>query len=200
MTQPDYTSRTPTIDAARDIAAGHLAEALPRRWAHVQAVGAKAERLGAVLFGTQDARLLAAAGWLHDIGYAPALAKTGFHPLDGARWLREAGYGGQLVALVAHHSCAHKEAAVRGLAHELTAFPREESAIADALWYADMTTGPDGQDFDVAGRLAEIRSRYGVDHPVGRFIERAEADIMAAGERTVARLKVAVAWPLPENW
>jgi hypothetical protein len=27
---------------------------------------------------------LVAAAWLHDIGYAPELAKTGFHPLDGS--------------------------------------------------------------------------------------------------------------------
>jgi hypothetical protein len=32
-----------------------------------------------------------AAAWLHDIGYAPAIAEsgTGFHPLDGARYLRD---------------------------------------------------------------------------------------------------------------
>jgi hypothetical protein len=33
---------------------------------------------------------LEAAGWLHDIGYAPGLAATGLYPLDGARYLRDA--------------------------------------------------------------------------------------------------------------
>ena len=36
-----------------------------------------------------DADLLEAAAWLHDIGYAPSLVATGFHPLDGARYLRD---------------------------------------------------------------------------------------------------------------
>ena len=32
---------------------------------------------------------MTAAAWLHDIGYAPAVDDTGFHPLDGARYLRD---------------------------------------------------------------------------------------------------------------
>jgi HD superfamily phosphodiesterase len=56
--------------------AGHLArtllqEALPRRWAHVQGVAARARGLAPVLGA--DADLLEAAAWLHDIGYAPGL-------------------------------------------------------------------------------------------------------------------------------
>jgi hypothetical protein len=30
-----------------------------------------------------DRPVLIAAAWLHDIGYAPGLPETGFHPLDG---------------------------------------------------------------------------------------------------------------------
>jgi HD superfamily phosphodiesterase len=33
--------------------------------------------------------LLEAAAWLHDIGYSPEIAVSGFHPLDGARYLRD---------------------------------------------------------------------------------------------------------------
>jgi hypothetical protein len=29
---------------------------------------------------------------LHDIGYAPDLVKSGLHPLDGARYLREVAH------------------------------------------------------------------------------------------------------------
>jgi hypothetical protein len=36
---------------------------------------------------------------LHDIGYAPDLVITGFHPLDGARFLRGIGGSDQLVNL-----------------------------------------------------------------------------------------------------
>ena len=34
--------------------------------------------------------MLEAAAWLPDIGYAPGLAVTGLHALDGARYLRDA--------------------------------------------------------------------------------------------------------------
>ena len=56
--------------------------------AHVQGVAARARGLAPVLGA--DADLLEAAAWLHDIGYAPGLAATGLHQLDGARYLRDA--------------------------------------------------------------------------------------------------------------
>ncbi|WP_229405311.1 hypothetical protein [Micromonospora sp. NBRC 110038] len=70
----------------------------------------------------------------------------------------------------------------------MTAFADEESAVKDALWYCDMTTGPDGRDLSVSERLAEVRSRYGPDHLVTRFWVRAEPAILAAVERTEERL------------
>jgi len=68
---------------ARDIARSLLEESLPRRWAHVQGAASAASTLAPVLARNTD--LLIAAAVLHDIGYAPGLAGTGFHPLDGAR-------------------------------------------------------------------------------------------------------------------
>ena len=64
---------------------------------------------------------MAAACW-HDLGYAPELVVTGFHPLDGARFLAREGYPARLCALVAHHSAAMFEAEERGLADELAAW------------------------------------------------------------------------------
>ncbi len=61
-----------------------LAFCLPGRWIHVQAVAAKATTLTAVV---PNADVLVAAAWLHDIGYAPDIAETGLHALDGARWM-----------------------------------------------------------------------------------------------------------------
>jgi hypothetical protein len=114
---------------------------------------------------------------------------TGFHSLDGARWLVRQGFDIRLAALVAHHSCATFEAAERGLGQALASeFPREESATSDALWYADMTTGPDGQDLTVDRRLAEIRERYGPDDLVTRFWRNAEPTPQAAVHRTQLRL------------
>src|SRR5579864_7625411 len=103
---------------AQDLARALLQESLPRRWAHVQGVAARAQSLAPVLGA--DADLLEAAGWLHDIGYTPGLAATGFHPLDGARYLRDAQHADVLLCrLVAHHSCAIIEAEERGLADAL---------------------------------------------------------------------------------
>jgi HD superfamily phosphodiesterase len=70
---------------AEQLARKLLENPLPRRWSHVQGVAARARGLAPVVGG--DAGLLEAAAWLHDIGYSPELAGTGFHPLDGARYL-----------------------------------------------------------------------------------------------------------------
>jgi HD superfamily phosphodiesterase len=77
---------------ATRLAAAELSTALPRRWAHTQGVAKRAVEVSRVL--GQDAGLLVAAVTLHDVGYAPRLAVTGSHPLDGTRFLRDE-HGGQ---------------------------------------------------------------------------------------------------------
>jgi hypothetical protein len=175
---------------ALDLAIEKLAEALPRRWTHVQGVGTRA-RLVAPMFSVDDGELLVGAALLHDIGYAPGLACTGFHPLDGARYLRGLGGPDRLVNLVAHHSCARLEAELRGLADELAEFADERTALRDALWWADMTTTPDGGETTAAERVAEIQTRYGPDDLVSRFVRRAWDDLNSAVERTQQRLETA---------
>jgi len=157
------------------------------RWAHVQAVAHAADQVSAIL--PMDERdLLIAAAYLHDIGYAPGLTETGFHPLDGARHLERLGVERRLCCLVAHHSAARFEAQERGLAEELAAFDLEDSPVADALVYADMTTGPAGQPVAVTGRIDEILRRYPENHPVHRAISCAHPVLLAAVERTRRRL------------
>ncbi len=150
---------------ARTLACRLLAESLPQRWAHTQGVAEQAGRLTTVTGKAAD--LLVSAAWLHDIGYAPPLSTTGFHPLDGARYLRDVEHvDDRLCCLVAHHTCAVFEATERGLVRELIIeFPRQREELTDALTYCDMTTGPDGQDLSVDDRLADIYSRYGPDPP-----------------------------------
>ena len=80
---------------AQQLARALLQEPLPRRWTHVQGVAARARGLAPVLGA--DADLLIAAAWLHDIGYAPDLAVTGLHALDGARYLRDAEHADAMV-------------------------------------------------------------------------------------------------------
>lgn len=143
------------------------------------------------LLSPGDGELLMSAALLHDIGYAPDLVITGFHPLDGVRFLRGVGGSDRLVNLVAHHSCASLEAELRGLSDELAEFEDEETVLRDALWWADMTTTPDGGMTTLVERTAEIQSRYGPDNLVSRFIRWAWGDLSAAVERTDRRLEAA---------
>lgn len=175
---------------AHDLASGLLAESLPRRWRHVQGVGSRARSAESVT--DDDGALLVAAGLLHDIGYAPDLADTGFHSIDGARYLCGIDAPPRLVALVAHHSCAAMEAELRGLSAELAEFHDEGSTpVRDALWWADMTTTPDGGLTTVADRVREIEQQYGPDDVVSCFVRWAWPELLSAVERTEARLAVA---------
>jgi HD superfamily phosphodiesterase len=83
---------------------------LGSRWAHVRAVAEQAGRIAPAMLPADEWEILVAAAWLHDIGYAPALATTGLHPLDGARHLEALGVDRRLCCLVAHHSGATFEA------------------------------------------------------------------------------------------
>ena len=107
------------------------------RWTHVQVVADAARRVATVL-PNEDRDVLVAAAYLHDIGYAPSLNRLGFHPVDGALFLRAHGQE-RLACLVAHHSGARFEAEERELVDELAAFPVEDGPVMDALSFADMT-------------------------------------------------------------
>lgn len=161
---------------------------LPRRWAHVQGVAAQARSLAPIL--GDDAELLESAAWLHDIGYSPGLIKTGFHPLDGARYLRDVHQADpRLCCLVGQHSCAILEAEERGLADELAReFPPGDATLGEALAYCDMTTTPDGHVVSVHDRLSEITHRYGPGSIVTRFIRKASPQLISSVDRTEHRL------------
>ena len=175
-------------DWAEEKASAILEVPLLTRWAHTRGVAASARDLVPIL--GSDADLIIAAAWLHDIGYAPALADTGFHPLDGARYLRDVEHADLVLCqLVAHHSGALAEARERGLADELSGdFEPASRPLSDALTYCDMTTGPDGQRLTVERRLAEIRARYGPGDPVTRAIARSAPQLTSAVTRVTRKL------------
>ncbi|MFI0371243.1 HD domain-containing protein [Actinomadura sp. 1N219] len=176
-----------TAPWARDLARKHLETPLPRRWAHTQGVARQARTLAPILGDQAD--LLEAAAWLHDIGYAPDLVVTGFHPLDGARFLRDVHHADEhLCRLVAHHSCALIEARERDLDDELIhEFGTEPPELIDSLIYCDMTTGPTGDQLAVEERLSEILTRYGNDHLVTRAIAISSRHLIEAVHRVQAR-------------
>jgi predicted hydrolase (HD superfamily) len=174
------------VDDAARLAETKLGQALPRRWRHIRSVARRARWTAKRLSLPDD---LVAAAWLHDIGYAPELVETGFHPLDGARYLRCIGVDEHVVSLVAYHSCAQIEAEVRGLGAELAMeFSPADPLLADVLLYCDMTTGPSGDYVRPADRLVEVRGRYGPDHEVTRFVELAAPEILATAGRVEAML------------
>lgn len=148
----------PTAEGAAELARRLLADQ-GTRLAHVLTAGHVAARL-AHLFEVEEASLLVAAATVHDIGYAPRLARTGFHPLDGALHLREAGYASRLASLVANHSLARLTVPdeLRDLLH--AEFPAEEGLLPDALAYSDMHSAPDGRLIHTEQRLADIAARH----------------------------------------
>ncbi|HEX6675074.1 MAG TPA: HD domain-containing protein [Actinomycetes bacterium] len=146
------------------------------RWQHVQAVAAQADEVGQVLNSEDDRAALLAAAWLHDVGYAPSIAATGFHSLDGARYVRRLGHE-RIAGLVAHHSAANFEAELRGLSAELAEFPDEASTATAALAYCDMLTGPTGNPVSLRKRIAGVKRRYGAGHVVYRSMVRARPEL-----------------------
>src|SRR3954451_11264972 len=138
----------PSVGWAQGVARELLESPLPQRWAHTEGVARRARAAAAV--APTHAELIEAAAILHDVGYSPSIATTGFHPLDGARFLRDQENADErLVRIVAHHSCALLEADLRGLREELeTEFALESPDLVDAMLYCDMTTTPDGEPTD----------------------------------------------------
>jgi hypothetical protein len=174
-------------DEAREIARGLLEAELPRRWAHTEGVAACARSLAPVL--ADEADLIEVAAWFHDIGYAEALALTGFHPLDGARFLKPVPGVPELVCqLVAHHTGAAVEAEERGMPGVDVEFRRPPSDLLDALTYCDLNTAVDGLPTTVDDRLAEIFVRYPAGHVVHRSIKRSAPLLKEAARNMELRI------------
>lgn len=176
-------------DAASGVAREMLS-ALGDRWLHTRAVAARAEAIAGTVT-LEDRDLLVAAAWLHDVGYALPLVETGFHPLDGARFLATHGFDQRLCALVAQHSGARFEAAERGLTDQLAEYELEDSPVMDALVVADFTTGPQGQALTYNERIAEILRRYSPDSVVHRAISIASDELAIHVDRVERRLLTA---------
>lgn len=171
--------------AARRAAEAELAT-LTGRLRHVTAVAELAASVPVEL-SAKERDVLVSAAWLHDIGYSPRLEMTGFHPLDGARWLAVQGEQ-RLARLVAYHTGATHEARYRGLTDELAEFDPEVSLVADLLTWCDLCTGPTGERVEPSNRIAEIVRRYGPEHVVSRSIRSAEPELLATCDRAARAL------------
>ncbi len=178
---PDELARWAEAQASR------LLSGMGDRWRHVQAVAARAHEAGRVL-NENDRGVLITAAWLHDVGYAPSLASTGFHALDGARYVRALGQE-RIAGLVAHHSGAYVEAALRGLTAELAEFPDETSDVSAALTYCDLLTGSTGEPVGLEKRITDVERRYGADQIVPRSLRLAQPELAHSIQRIEGRLR-----------
>ncbi|MDH2444089.1 HD domain-containing protein [Amnibacterium sp. CER49] len=161
-----------------------------RRWRHTQAVADRAMEAARIL-APPDAERLQAAAWLHDIGYAPALSRYRFHPIDGAHHVQRVLGDPVVAGLVAHHSGARFVAAACGLAHLMVPFAHRgywAGPLADALTWADQTIGPDGRPMDVEERIREALRRHSSDGAAARSQAQRALAVTAAVRATEARL------------
>jgi putative nucleotidyltransferase with HDIG domain len=173
---------------ARDLARVLLADE-PERWQHTVGVARRAEELARTVGDESD--LLVAAAWLHDVGYAAVTRDTGFHPLDGARYLDRNHWPARLCALVAHHSGAWFVASLHGLDDALQAYPHEVSVVSDALTYADQTVGPAGRRMTIMQRMAEMLDRHGPESASARAHHLRRPYLLAIADRVERRLRSA---------
>jgi hypothetical protein len=160
---------------------------LGTRLSHSAAVAAQVDRVVALVEPSWRSRLEDAA-WLHDIGYGSAVVVTEFHPLDGARWLREHDWPSETCRLVAWHTEPLAEARRRNLDAELLAeFDRPDRLAAAALTWADLTSSPRGERWDPEQRLADILMRYPSGSPVHEAT-RASLPVLRRRVRTIEDL------------
>ena len=174
------------IPEARDLVA-RILEDDPERLNHCAGVAARAEALVATV-PPLAADTLVASAWLHDIGYGSQLRDSGFHPLDGAVYLRREGWPAPVCALVAHHSGSRFVARIRGLDDRLREFDLVEDALSDALTVADNTTGPNGMVMTLDERISDKIKRHGPESPNARANPERDDYIRAAARRVAQRL------------
>ena len=95
----------------------------------------------------------------------PGGGRDGLHSLDGARYLLRPD--GPLASARSSPITrgARFLADCLGLGEALRVFPDEDSAVSDALVYADQTTGPDGERQPMLARITESVARHGPNSP-----------------------------------
>jgi len=114
----------------------------------------------------------------HDIGKVDALRTTGtdVHPLDGAAFALACGEPG-LAALIAHHSGARYEAALRGLT---IPYPYEDSIVTQIVAVVDASTLQSGVVVPITERLRDIVDRYGAESSPARAMRAFWPELVSA--------------------
>ncbi|MFI5783426.1 HD domain-containing protein [Nocardia sp. NPDC051570] len=155
------------------------------RRAHSIEVGRKVESRSDLL-PKEIRSMTILAAYLHDVGYGHPI--IGFHPIDGANLLQSQGFPECVCHIVAFHSASRVEADVRGLGKAIfEPFQAPDvpglAQATDLVWWADMTTGPNGETLTFDERIDEILTRYEEGSVVHTAITRAEPLLRAAVQR-----------------
>jgi len=180
------------VEQAQEIARDLVASIEPR-WSHLQAVGRLAEELAARKGIPEH---VVAAAWLHDIGYGERINARGFHPLDGAVYLRSVGAPADVVALVAWHTGARYEAAQRGLLRDLEQMPHPAGEDLDAVTMVDLAISPTGEPMLDVDRIGEILTRYEEDDAVYQAVKASTPHLLRSSSRAKGRLGLPQDWPI----
>ena len=167
-------------ERAYHLTAELLSTDLPHRWAHCVGVYRRSLDLASRWLSSEHlVDTLTASAIAHDIGYADELTRSGHHAVDGARYLKQCGFGDQVVSLVAWHSTAEWEVPQLGIDLNDEASPPQKRVLRDLLWVADFTTSPDGRPMSPSTRIADIRDRYAPDSTPIRALDDSAADFDA---------------------
>jgi hypothetical protein len=185
---PLTSTNTTAVESKAAALANRLLGEIGTRLAHSARVALEADSVSELLDAPWRSAIVDAA-WLHDIGYSDEVASTGFHPLDGARWLKDHGWPIEVCQLVAWHTAASVEGALRGLEETLAAeFDPPPALATAALAWADLTSSTTGERSTVADRLADILRRYPSDSVVHRAIVEATPMLLESAQDIEAHL------------
>ena len=84
-----------------------------------------------------------------------------------------------------------------GAAAQLTTFNNEETAVTDALIYADMTASPDGHRVDLQDQLTDIHARHANEDPDLLAARLSRVPLMVAAVERVERRMAGLPHQIP---
>jgi HAD superfamily hydrolase (TIGR01484 family) len=116
-------------------------------------------------------RQLETAALAHDLGYAPQLQRTGYHPLDGALFLEECGEDPLVVEAVLRHSRAGLRSDLPPAVQQVYGQrpPRPEATwLVDAVTWCDWRAAGIGGRVGLGARLQDILQRHSGDEAKAR--------------------------------
>ena len=145
----------------------------PKRVEHVLEIARRVRNSGEKLrFSGELLDLAESAALLHDIGYWKEIALTGFHPIDGAKFLIEHGER-EIADLIVGHSCSPEEGQLLG--H--LGIEQSPNIVAKLITFWDVQVKQGGEVVTYSERYNDILKRYGEDSIVGQANKLAKSRI-----------------------